>query len=178
MQYIKTKNLTQKKQVLCGLRGIFLLFSCQTPAARSPGQRLWQTKRMGGGKIFGDGQAQVGESGCLCLRKFQWQYGRRFQLGGSDPRLDGLGITNVEASYRFSFLWISCKHFTENSCRLSRNFRCDIIPSLTVNRRKNRRIPCIYWAAAIFSLLRTIVIYSFPLLFFWIVLILPLVMNW
>ena len=31
MQYIKTKNLTQKKQVLCGLRGIFLLFSCQTP---------------------------------------------------------------------------------------------------------------------------------------------------
>ena len=39
----------------------------------------------------------------------------------------------------------------------------DIIPSLTVNRRKNRRIPCIYWAAAIFSLLRTIVIYSFPL---------------
>ena len=53
-----------------------------------------------------------------------------------------------------------------------------IIPSLTVNRRKNRRIPCIYWAAAIFSLLRTIVIYSFPLLFFWIVLILLLVMNW
>ena len=52
------------------------------------------------------------------------------------------------------------------------------IPSLTVNRRKNRRIPCIYWAAAIFSLLRTIVIYSFPLLFFWIVLILLLVMNW
>ena len=51
-------------------------------------------------------------------------------------------------------------------------------PSLTVNRRKNRRIPCIYWAAAIFSLLRTIVIYSFPLLFFWIVLILLLVMNW
>ena len=31
MQYIKAKNLTQKKQVLCGLRGIFLLFSCQTP---------------------------------------------------------------------------------------------------------------------------------------------------
>ena len=55
---------------------------------------------------------------------------------------------------------------------------CVIIPSLTVNRRKNRRIPCIYWAAAIFSLLRTIVIYSFPLLFFWIVLILLLVMNW
>ena len=53
-----------------------------------------------------------------------------------------------------------------------------MIPSLTVNRRKNRRIPCIYWAAAIFSLLRTIVIYSFPLLFFWIVLILLLVMNW
>ena len=54
----------------------------------------------------------------------------------------------------------------------------DKLPSLTVNRRKNRRIPCIYWAAAIFSLLRTIVIYSFPLLFFWIVLILLLVMNW
>lgn len=54
----------------------------------------------------------------------------------------------------------------------------EITPSLTVNRRKNRRIPCIYWAAAIFSLLRTIVIYSFPLLFFWIVLILLLVMNW
>ena len=36
MQYIKTKNLTQKKQVLCGLRGIFLLFSCQTPDMNQP----------------------------------------------------------------------------------------------------------------------------------------------
>lgn len=36
MQYIKTKNLTQKKQVLCGLRGIFLLFSCQTPEELGP----------------------------------------------------------------------------------------------------------------------------------------------
>lgn len=62
-------------------------------------------------------------------------------------------------------------HLTNIPCRV-------ILPSLTVNRRKNRRIPCIYWAAAIFSLLRTIVIYSFPLLFFWIVLILLLVMNW
>ena len=35
MQYIKTKNLTQKKQVLCGLRGIFLLFSCQTPVTKN-----------------------------------------------------------------------------------------------------------------------------------------------
>lgn len=40
MQYIKTKNLTQKKQVLCGLRGIFLLFSCQTPAQMAREENL------------------------------------------------------------------------------------------------------------------------------------------
>ena len=28
------KKLTQKKQVLCGLQGFFLLFNCQTPVAR------------------------------------------------------------------------------------------------------------------------------------------------
>ena len=33
MQYIKLKKLTQKKQVLCGLQGFFLLFNCQTPAS-------------------------------------------------------------------------------------------------------------------------------------------------
>ena len=27
---------------------------------------------------------------------------------------------------------------------------CDILPSLTVKRRKNRCIPCVYWATAIF----------------------------
>ena len=42
MQYIKTKNLTQKKQVLCGLRGIFLLFSCQTPEQQE--EKLEQQK--------------------------------------------------------------------------------------------------------------------------------------
>ncbi len=28
---------------------------------------------------------------------------------------------------------------------------CGIIPSLTVSKRKNRCIPCIYWVAAIFA---------------------------
>jgi len=28
---------------------------------------------------------------------------------------------------------------------------CDKIPSLTVSKRKNRCIPCIYWVAAIFA---------------------------
>lgn len=27
---------------------------------------------------------------------------------------------------------------------------CDILPSLTVKRRKNRCIPCVYWDTAIF----------------------------
>ena len=31
IQYIKTRKLTQKKQVLCGLQVLFLLFNCQTP---------------------------------------------------------------------------------------------------------------------------------------------------
>ena len=31
MLYIKAKKLTQKKQVLCGLRVLFLIFNCQTP---------------------------------------------------------------------------------------------------------------------------------------------------
>ena len=127
MQYIKTKNLTQKKQVLCGLRGIFLLFSCQTPEDVD-GNTLY----------FGaDGSQQFS----------QW-----VDDGGERYYIDDNG------------------YVVKNSG--------NTIPSLTVNRRKNRRIPCIYWAAAIFSLLRTIVIYSFPLLFFWIVLILLLVMNW
>ena len=31
IQYIKEINLTQKKQVLCDLRTLFLIFNCQTP---------------------------------------------------------------------------------------------------------------------------------------------------
>ena len=31
MLYIKTKKLTKKVQVLCGLQVVFFLFNCQTP---------------------------------------------------------------------------------------------------------------------------------------------------
>ena len=53
-----------------------------------------------------------------------------------------------------------------------------IIPSLTVRKRKNRCIPCIYWGAAIFSVVSNYSNLFLPLTFFWIVLILLLVMNW
>lgn len=41
-----------------------------------------------------------------------------------------------------------------------------IIPSLTVRKRKNRGIPCGYWAAAIFAVVTDYSILFFPFTFF------------
>ena len=42
----------------------------------------------------------------------------------------------------------------------------EMIPSLTVRKRKNRRIPCGYWAAAIFAVVTDYSILLFPFTFF------------
>lgn len=42
----------------------------------------------------------------------------------------------------------------------------NIIPSLTVRKRKNRCIPCGYWAAAIFAVVTDYSILFFPFAFF------------
>ena len=42
----------------------------------------------------------------------------------------------------------------------------DIIPSLTVRKRKNRCIPCVYWAAAIFTVVSNYSNLFLPFAFF------------
>ena len=50
--------------------------------------------------------------------------------------------------------------------RLNRFLKNAIIPSLTVRKRKNRCIPCVYWAAAIFTVVSNYSNLFLPFAFF------------
>ena len=89
--------MTQKKQTLCGLQVLFLLFNCQTPVLR----------------------------------------GRNLKQPQARP----------------AAVLMKAEKFTAVSAisSLTDPFSQSMIPSLTVDGRKNRCIPCIYWVAAIFA---------------------------
>ena len=106
MQYIKTKNLTQKKQVLCGLRGIFLLFSCQTPAERKPWADRYDWEVYGRPDLYNADEGNCADPECGKSAEKRWEGKQRCRCHHPSYAFAGSDENGIKEGVYVSVLFI------------------------------------------------------------------------